>query len=132
MKIISKAVVVYKKKTLLLLRDNIPTIHAPNKWSLPGGGGENGEGPEETLLRELKEEIGVIPTKFFYCGKSKDEDKTICYLYFVELTDEEVGQLKLGDEGQKMEFFSLAQLKDLDLATESAFYLKKYAKEVIK
>jgi len=132
MKIGSKAVVVYKKKTLLLLRDNFPTIYAPNKWSLPGGGGENGEGPEETLLRELKEEIGVIPTKFFYCCKSKDEDKTICYLYFVKLTDKEVGQLKLGDEGQKMEFFSLDQTKDLDLESETAFYLKKYAKEVIK
>ncbi len=131
-KLVSKAIVVYKKKVLLLLRDNIPTIHAPNKWSLPGGCGEDKEGPEQTLLRELEEEIGVIPTRFLYRGKSQGRDRAKRCLYFVKLTDEEAGRLRLGDEGQKMEFFSLDQMKNIDLAPKTAFCLKKYGKEAIE
>ncbi len=34
----------------------------PDMWDLPGGHCEAGETPEQTLVRELAEEIGVTPT----------------------------------------------------------------------
>ncbi|MDQ2808518.1 MAG: NUDIX hydrolase [Chloroflexota bacterium] len=34
----------------------------PNVWDVPGGHCEAGESPEQTLVRELAEEIGVTPT----------------------------------------------------------------------
>jgi len=34
----------------------------PAMWDLPGGHCEAGESPEQTLVRELAEEIGVTPT----------------------------------------------------------------------
>ncbi len=37
-------------------------------WHLPGGGARRGESPEETLLRELREEVGLIraaPPEFY-------------------------------------------------------------------
>ncbi len=131
--IVSKAIVVHNKKILLLLRDNIPTIYAPNKWSLPGGGGENGESPEQVFLRELEEEIGIVPKNFSSLGELQDTTRgETDFLYFVKLTDEEAGRLKLGDEGQKMEFFSLDQIKDLDLAPKSAWHLKKHGSKSFK
>ena len=131
--IISKAIVVHKKKILLLLRDNIPTIYAPNKWSLPGGGGEDGESPEQVLFRELEEEIGIVPKNFFPLGELQDTTRgETDFLYFVKLTDKEAGKLRLGDEGQKMEFFNFGQLKDLDLAPKSAWYLKKHGSKIFK
>lgn len=132
LQIVSKAIIVHNGKVLLLLRDNIPTIYAPNKWSLPGGGGENGESPKQTLFRELKEEIDIAPKNFSFLGEFQDTARREAdFLYFAKLTDKEARRLKLGDEGQKMEFFSFDELKNLDIASKSASYLKKYVEKLI-
>lgn len=47
-------------QVLLQLRDNKNGIFFPNHWGLFGGAVEEGEGPEQTLKRELKEELSII------------------------------------------------------------------------
>jgi len=42
---------------LLYLRDNKPGIPFPLHWDLIGGHVEEGETPEEALVREVKEEL---------------------------------------------------------------------------
>src|SRR5277367_3644771 len=36
----------------------------PNVWDLPGGHLEAGESPDQALIRELEEELGIVPTRF--------------------------------------------------------------------
>jgi 8-oxo-dGTP pyrophosphatase MutT (NUDIX family) len=44
---------------LVLTRRSMELKHHAGQWALPGGSVEEGEGPEETALRELAEEVGL-------------------------------------------------------------------------
>ncbi|HRN17449.1 MAG TPA: NUDIX domain-containing protein [Trueperaceae bacterium] len=44
-------------RVLMQLRDDKPGIESPGQWSLFGGGLDEGETPEEGMLREVEEEI---------------------------------------------------------------------------
>ena len=48
-----------KSGFLLALRDNKPGIPFPDHWDLIGGHVEEGETPEEALVREVKEELNI-------------------------------------------------------------------------
>ncbi len=43
----------------VLLTQRMPGAHLEGVWEFPGGKVEPGEAPEEALVRELREEIGV-------------------------------------------------------------------------
>ncbi len=40
----------------------------PDVWDLPGGHLEPGELPDQALIRELEEELGIVPTRFVPFG----------------------------------------------------------------
>lgn len=48
------------KKLLVIRRDDKPEIPYPGHWDLPGGGREGRESPQECVLRETREEIGLV------------------------------------------------------------------------
>lgn len=50
---------------LLTVRNEPESPEVHETWQIPGGGLEYGEHPEQTLVREFKEEIGVIPELVF-------------------------------------------------------------------
>ncbi|MDO8570801.1 MAG: NUDIX domain-containing protein [Candidatus Daviesbacteria bacterium] len=126
----AKAFVVYNKKLLLILRDNNPGISFPNTWNLPGGGIEEGESGLETIRRELQEEIGVVPENILELGQQTFEDGSILFRYLAKLTMDEYQNLKLGNEGQKMDFFSVDEAFKLDLAGYSKEYFIKYKNQI--
>jgi 8-oxo-dGTP diphosphatase len=119
------ALVVFNKKILLMLRDNIPTIAYPNCWSLIGGKAFEGETPEQTLLRQFCEETNVIPQKFQYIMKWPGSET---HLYFVPLSEQEALRIRLGNEGQALRFFTINQIEELRLSGTFGreFYRNKY------
>ena len=76
-------------RLLIYLRDNKPDIPFPNHWDFFGGHVEEGETPEEALIREVKEELGVelANWKFFrtYVCTKGDAYPNVKYIYWAKI-----------------------------------------------
>lgn len=71
-------------------------------WNFPGGHVEKGEYVTPSVIREIREETGLIIEKPRLCGikefhKSKDGKRYIVFLY---IADKFVGELKASGEGE--------------------------------
>lgn len=132
---VSAAIVTFQGKILLFLRDNNPKIVDPNCWSLIGGLVEDNETYEQGLIREVKEEISITPTNFKLLSKIEGTREEHAYIYHIQLTDDQAQKIKLGDEGQKIEFKTLDETEKLPLTQNLDMLFKgyrKYFKEVVQ
>ena len=57
-------IILEEDKVLLVRRSPTRELY-PGVWDFPGGHSEAGEEPQETLTRELGEELGIVPTQYF-------------------------------------------------------------------
>ena len=112
-----------------MLRDDIPTIAQPNHWCLIGGLADEGEEPRQTFIRESEEEINARLEQLIELPLFEFRN-TWHGVFVMELGDEEFKALKLGDEGQRFDFFHLSQALQLPLTTVSRAYLEQQSKLV--
>lgn len=88
---------------LLIKRRDVPI------WVLPGGGIDQGESPEEAVIREIREETGLNATikrqVAFYTPINRLAHPT--YFFECEPVD---GTLSTGDETRELDFFPLTSL----------------------
>jgi len=76
MRTIVNALLLADGKVLLARRDPQRKAY-PGLWSFPGGHVEPGETLEQALVREMHEEIGVVPTAFDVVGLITDPNATM-------------------------------------------------------
>lgn len=107
-----------KKEILLYLRDNKPTIPFPHHWDLFGGYIEEGETPEQALVREVKEELdyNLEDYKFFkkYECLEGDAHPNIKYVYIGKI-DKSIKDIKL-QVGEKLQFISREEIPNVKFA----------------
>jgi len=115
---------------LLALRDNKSWIPFPNHWDLIGGHVEEGETPEEALVREYKEELDLDLKEYSFFRKYEcltgDAYENIKYIYYGKLNIpiEEVTLL----EGERPQYFSRKEIPDLKFANIIKFIVLDYIK----
>lgn len=89
-------------------------------WRVPGGRAEHGEKLEETLIREMQEEIGIKFKNSKFIGFGQDQQYHIkgqretsrLIMYFHVKTNEEI---KLDpDESDAFKWVTLDELKNID------------------
>ena len=116
-------------RLLIYLRDNKLEIPFPNHWDFFGGHLEEGETPEQALLREVKEELGVElkAWRFFrrYQCLSGDVYPNIKHIYHAQI-DGCAADLVL-NEGQKLAAITREKRFDYKFANILAAILEDFA-----
>lgn len=98
-----------KGNVLVQDKKNHPSWHG---WNFPGGHVEKGEFVTPSVIREIKEETGLLIENPRLCGikefhKSKDGKRYIVFLY---VADRYTGELKASSEGAVF-WYPLSELR---------------------
>lgn len=119
MKIIAQIILENDKGELLLyLRDNKPGIPFPGHWDLIGGHVEEGETPEQALVREAREELNIELKDFTFFRKYEclegDAYPNIKYIYSgkINIPIEEITLL----EGDHARYFNRDEIPSVKFA----------------
>lgn len=73
----ASAVIFRRDGRVLLIRRGRPP--RAGTWSLPGGHVEDGETPEETVVREVREETGLVVSVVRYLGLYRLRDSNVAF-----------------------------------------------------
>lgn len=100
----AKAALFHDGRVLVCLRDNFAHIPWPDHWDLPGGGREGDEGPEDCLLREIREEFGLqlspARLQFRRVLPAMLDPARLSVFFAAHITADEIAAIRFGDEGQ--------------------------------
>jgi len=92
-------------KVISILRDDRADIPFPACWDLPGGGREGDETPAQCALRETQEELGLLLPEAALLWRrafvSTTDPEAAGWFFVAEITQNQVGQIRLGNEGQR-------------------------------
>ena len=110
-KLAVSAVIHRGTEVLLIVRGHEP---AQGLWSLPGGGVEGGESVEEALVREVKEETGLIiqvQREVFH----QDIVLSPTHTYDLHTFTANIvgGELRAGDDAAEVAWVELSMLSEL-------------------
>ncbi len=116
-----------QREYLMLYRNKKKDDPNEGKWIGVGGKFEPGETPDECMLREVREETGLTPMSFHFCGVIhfisdtwEDEDM---YLYRAEVGDAEFETLPACSEGQ-LRWIPEGKLMELPMWEGDRLFLK--------
>jgi 8-oxo-dGTP diphosphatase len=120
-----------ENEVLLIHRDNIPNISFPDYWDLPGGQIEGNESIEQTIRREMKEELGIDDLGDLKFYKSYQHNLGFTDNVFWTRLNLNLSEINL-TEGQAIKYFSIDEIRKMKLAFEYEKLLEEFFREVLK
>lgn len=115
---ISAKGIVFEKNSVWLRKNE------RNEWELPGGKVDIGEQPTQTVLREMREELGfeteivkIVYAWVYRVNQSSDESGGVLVLCYLCKLLAKTGEFETEGEAGKAEFrkFSVDEIESLDL-----------------
>jgi 8-oxo-dGTP diphosphatase len=105
-------------RLLIYLRDDKPEIPFPNHWDLFGGHLENNETPEQGLVREIREELGIELTHWTFFRRFDcvvgDAYPNVKHVYWSQIS-QAADELIL-HEGQRLRSIAVEERKTIRFA----------------
>ena len=117
-------------EVLLLLRDDKQEILYPNMWDIPGGMVETGENPEQTIRREMIEEMGLTDLGEFELFRIFTYENITDHVFWkrIDLNPVWIDLM----EGQRIEYFNLERIRKTKLAFNYNNVLEEFFSEIVK
>lgn len=125
----SKAIIICGNEILLFHRDNKPECKYPLHWQIIGGGIEEGETPEDALVREVKEEASYEAKNFTFIEKTIGSLGEDVFWFLIKIDDFEKDKFKIGPgEGLDVKFFTIEEALRLNLTPGTKRYMEENGK----
>ena len=106
-----KIALVHNNELLVIQRDDKPGLRFAGLWDFAGGGREGRETPEECVIREVAEELGLNLSPSRIAWKSVHpamHDSSIdAYFMVAAINEEDIANIVFGDEGQGWKMMSI-------------------------
>lgn len=101
-------------KVLLQLRDSKDNLFGAGKWGFIGGSKNKKENFSECIIREIKEELGIIKNDFELIDTVDDRDKNTFFKHkiFFGVINIAAYAIKL-KEGKEIKFFATEEIGSL-------------------
>ena len=111
---IASIIFLNERGEMLLQKKELIFKRWPGRWSMFGGGIKNGESPEDTIQREVGEELGVKieNLKLYKIFNYEDPDRTGKMHAYTASFVNKISDIKLG-EGAGFAFFAPHEIANL-------------------
>ena len=124
-----------RENKILLGKRSAHRSFYPRVWDIIGGHAASNETPEQTLTRELKEELDVIATEWKLLTVLPDQEPGLNeqYSYYVYVVTDWLGSPRniLIDEHDALGWFEISEALQLDLALSGyAEVFRRLAEEI--
>ena len=120
--ILAGALIIDNNKLLLIHRNKV----GRTQWELPGGKLELGETLEETVIRELKEELNIDVgiEKYLTCENSIEDNNILKYHWYKCYIKNGIPTL-MEDKFDEIRYFKKEELDNIELSSNMKVLKKK-------